>query len=108
MTTYASSSVCSVCSSTTSSPALPAVYALMPNAVIPSGRRTGFQESVPSTGKPSMSSIRTVFTKRLQHDGIDRVVTVDAFLEIRDARPGVEIVEAELGETRADLGEEVA
>src|SRR5579859_2889611 len=108
MTTYASSSVCSVCSSTTSSPALPAVYALMPNAVIPSGRRTGCQESVPSTGRPSMSSIRTVFTKRLQDDGVDRIVTVDALLEIRDARPGVEVCEAETIEPCAHLGEQIA
>src|SRR5437763_14874150 len=67
----------------------------MPNAVIPSGLRTGCHMSVPRTGSPSMSSIRSVFTKCLQNDGGDCTLTVDAFLEVRDSGPRLERVVAE-------------
>src|SRR5207237_8165860 len=75
----------------------------MPNAVIPSGFRTGCHMSVPRTGSPSMSSIRSVFTKCLQDDGVDCILTVDALLEVRDSRPRVERVVAEPRETVAHL-----
>src|SRR5437868_4358602 len=75
----------------------------MPNAVIPSGFRTGCHTSVPRTGSPSMSSIRSVFTKCLQDDGVDCILTVDALLEVRDSRPRVERVVAEPRETVAHL-----
>src|SRR4051794_14052000 len=59
----------------------------MPNAVTPSVLRIGFHTSVPKTGTPSTSSSRSVFTERLQDDGIDPRLFAHAVLEIRDAGP---------------------
>jgi hypothetical protein len=48
------------------------------------------------------------FAKRREHDRIDRIAAVDAFLEVLDARPGVERVVAEPRQPFVYLGAQVA
>src|SRR3954451_10984584 len=78
----------------------------MPNAVTPSVLRIGFQVRVPRTGRPSMSSIRSFFTQRLQDDGIDARLVAHAVLEVRDSGPFVQGEIAGLSHSRLDLAVE--
>src|SRR3954447_15939012 len=80
----------------------------MPNAVTPSVLRIGFQVRVPRTGRPSMSSIRSFFTQRLQDDGIDARLVAHAVLEVRDSGPFVQGGIAGLSHSRLDLRGELA
>ena len=105
-----------MCSSTTSPPTSAGVYALIPNASIPSLLRIGCQISPRLADREALElgQVRDVpahaveLSQVLEHDRVDRVLAVDALLEVLDPGPVGEPLVAERGEPRPHLGGELA